>query len=281
MASRGSYPHPVLDGSDDVSSEFLVLNPTIDVGVDHVSIMFDVRCDDPDLRRLLENGGADIAARWKCSATMRNGQLQLEATPLTPDVVRYSAVLDHQQLDGLVTVFVTSLATEVMPAFSFSRQHHDYGQAVFEIGKGDLLANGGTFSFDAKKKYDPMSPPLESCFRFVRRSDNKRFVKVNTSGDEFVEVSFPPKVYDDFASGFAPTIQMSTVVVPALMHALEELKRSDGPAPTPGGWRTTISQIIEDKKLGGRDSIEIAQAILEDPIAAAFKQLTSMGAFDD
>lgn len=281
MSTRGSYPHPVLDASDDVATEFTVFNASIEVGVEHVTISFDVRCDDTDLADLISAQKAEISARWKCSATMRAGRLDLTRSHIATNVERFSAVLDHQELDGLVTVTVVAVAAERVASFRFANQHSHYGDALFDIERGDLLAHGGEFSFDAKKMYDPLSPPLESCFRFLQRSDSSKFIKVNTSGDDFVDVSFPPAVHQDFSNGFSPTIQMSTVVLPALMHAIEELKRDDGPPPTPDGWRTTLTKIITERRLEGRETIEIAQHILEDPIAHALKQLTSMGAIDD
>ena len=53
MASRGSYPHPVLDASNDVNSTFEAINATVSPSHDDVEIAVELRTDDDDLICLL------------------------------------------------------------------------------------------------------------------------------------------------------------------------------------------------------------------------------------
>jgi hypothetical protein len=58
VKTRGSYPHPVLDASDDVASFIEVFNPTVASSVEDVEIRFQVRMTDPDIQSLLDAGQA-------------------------------------------------------------------------------------------------------------------------------------------------------------------------------------------------------------------------------
>ena len=69
-ALRGSYPHPVLDMSDDVDSYFIVSNPGVSPSIEDIELTFEVRTDDPTLIRLLEERKARASLRWRCSATL-------------------------------------------------------------------------------------------------------------------------------------------------------------------------------------------------------------------
>ncbi len=79
--ATASFPIPVLGNGQgeerDVTSEWRVGNFTFASGTEDVTIHFRVFHDDPDLKRLLDNGDARIMARWKCSSTISSGYLDL------------------------------------------------------------------------------------------------------------------------------------------------------------------------------------------------------------
>ena len=68
--ATASFPIPVLGNGQgeerDVTSEWRVGNFTFASGTEDVTIHFRVFHDDPDLKRLLDNGDARIMARWIC-----------------------------------------------------------------------------------------------------------------------------------------------------------------------------------------------------------------------
>ena len=96
-AKRGSYPHPVLDGSDDIDSTFQVLNVTIAPTVDDVEIRFQVRMDDPDIQKLIDAGDARLSFRWKCGPTFSSEELEPRQAP-TGDGTNYLAYIDQQKI---------------------------------------------------------------------------------------------------------------------------------------------------------------------------------------
>ena len=274
MANRGSYPHPVVDSADDVSSDFEVTNPRIDSSQQDIEVTYDVRTDDPDLRRLLENGGAVHSLRWHCSSTISTGEMTPTEYQRTPTGFRLRAWLDQQQVKGRVDAHVRIIVAQELKNHRWIRQHADYGDANFDLLPGDVLADGGSFSFDAEKMYDPLNPPVGSCFRFVRRPRHKG-IKVAFEGNETVDVLIPEKTFDKFQLfSLRPDLQISLVVLPALMETLNFIKSNKENEEEPLGdkvWYVEIDKLVEARGGWQQSVFELAQKILENPIDMAIR----------
>ena len=275
MADRGSYPHPVLDDSDDVKGEFRFTSARVSPSAQHVDLDFTILLDNPELHRMLDAGDLALRARWRCSATMSAGGLDLRVQPQGEHLLRCSASIDQDEIDGRVDVTVLLVSERVRDDYHLDAQNEDYGASRFSLSRGHVVADDGTFAFDAKKSFDPMRRPLESCFEFQRKSTNRRFVEVDTSGVDSVIVEIPPEQFDQFAQQSAiPEVQIAAVVLPALMQAVVDLDESIGDES--GGWRATLQRLIEDKNLAGKGPLVAAQSILDDPIALGLRRLDLM-----
>ena len=68
--TRGSYPHPVLDASDDVGASIEVFNVSVAPSVDDVEVRFQLRMTEPLIHKLLQEGAARYSFRWSCSLVM-------------------------------------------------------------------------------------------------------------------------------------------------------------------------------------------------------------------
>ncbi|WP_460968725.1 hypothetical protein [Pedococcus soli] len=245
----------------------------IDQGVDYVDVRIDILFESAELRHLVDVGCAEIVARWRCSATFATGHISLTTEDIGNELVRCSGNLDQEDLDGRVDIHLLMIATRTLPQYKLLTQHSDYGDASFSLERGAILADGGTVSIEARKKYDPMTPPLESCFKFVKKSGNRRYMEVDAADDDYIRVQLPSATFDLFRSqGMLPEVQISTVVLPALMEAIDAFKEKES-TPTNGGWRGTIERLLDAKNLNDKSTLVAAQAILEDPISAGLKRL--------
>lgn len=146
--ATASFPIPVLGNGQgeerDVTSEWRVGNFTFASGTEDVTIHFRVFHDDPDLKRLLDNGDARIMARWKCSSTISSGYLDLIRDTPHADGATYVSSLDQRTVLGPVVVSVFAVAVRPVPDFRWSRQHEDYGDETFDVRTGDLLSGLAT-----------------------------------------------------------------------------------------------------------------------------------------
>lgn len=273
MANRGSYPHPIIDAADDVASIFEILNVLVDPSQQDIEITYEVRTDDPDLIELLDSGAAMHSLRWRCSSTISAGDMKPEVTHRTPTGFKLKAWLDQQLVRGDVIADARVILTKDLNGHRWQNQHAEYGDAQFDLLQGDILAEAGTFNFSADKLFDPLDPPIGSCFRFVRSSSRHKRILVTYDSNDTVDVQIPAKTFDDFQLfGHRPDLQIALVVLPALMETLRFIKENSEEEPLEDkAWFNAIEQLVEDR--GGWDQklLELAQRILESPIDTAIR----------
>lgn len=273
MAHRGSYPHPVIDTADDVDSHFEVRNVLVDPTQQDIEVTYDILTNDPDLTRLLDEGEAVHSLRWRCSSTISTGEMK--PTEIRRNAAGFSlrAWLDQDLVKGDVIAEVGVIVAKAIDHHGWERQHADYGNAKFDLRPGDLLAKGGTIRFNAAKLYDPLDPPIGSCFRFVRSPNLHKRIQVMFDGDETVDVQIPAKTFDDFKLlSHRPDLQIALVVLPSLMETLGFMKANRDEEPLENkAWFTALDRLVGDR--GGWDQklLELAQKLLESPIDTAVR----------
>lgn len=273
MANRGSYPHPVIDGADDVSSSFEVLNVLVDPSQQDIEISYEIRTDDPDVVKLIDSGSAIHSLRWRCSSTISTDEMSPQEFQRTPQGFRLRAWLDQQRVRGDVVADVRLIVAKDVRGHSWQRQHADYAGATFDLKPGDVLADAGSFRFNAEKLYDPLDPPIGSCFKFVRSSSLHKRIKLAFDSNEFVSVQIPPKTFDDFKLfSHRPDLQVALVVLPALMETLDFIKSTRDQEPLDDkAWFVAIDQLATDRGGWDQSNLELAQKILESPIDTAIR----------
>lgn len=269
-ALRGSYPHPVLDATDDVASNFEVSNIGVSPGIDIIDLTFDVRTDDPTLKCLLEEQQARISLRWHCSATLATGEGEPKVLASLADGHQFGFWIDQRQVSGIIDAEIRVLAIEPLSGFRWERQHADYGDAVFDLRVGDVLADGGLFTFAARKLYDPLNPPIGSCFKFVEAAELPKGIKVDFSDDDAILVRLSSDVHRNLGLlATRPELQISTVVLPVLVHAINFIQKNRQVTTEDLSdriWFKAISDVVERIGSFDDDAIQIAQKILDYPI---------------
>lgn len=274
MANRGSYPHPVIDSSDDVASGFEVVNVLVDPTQQDIEISYEVRTDDPDIQKLIDEGSAMHSLRWHCSSTISTGDLCPEEVQRAPGKVKLRAWIDQQWLRGDVVAEARVVAAKKIRNHRWSNQHEDYGDSCFELHKGDVLAEGGSFRFNAEKLYDPLDPPIGSCFRFVRSTTLHKGLKVRFEGNETVDVQIPGQTFDEFKLfAHRPDMQIALVVLPALLETLHFIKTNNEEEPlSDKAWYLAIDGLVQMHGGWDRSPLELAQRILEYPLDAVIRR---------
>lgn len=276
-AKRGSYPHPVLDSSDDVASDIEVLNTTVTSGVDDVEVRFQIRMTDPHIQSLLDEDAARYSFRWTCSSTITSRELEAKPDRIYADSTGYTGWIDQQDVRGIVRLEIRIVAARHISQYSLDGQHPDYGDATFDLLPGDILADGGYFEFEPGKLYDPLSPPVGSCFAFVPDKGVRKGLRVRFHDDAKVLVAFPEKILTGFALlKERPQLQISLVVLPALMQTISFIRdnliaesNGEGEDLTDRQWYTAIKRLVEDVGSFDDPAFDTAQKILGQPLEAA------------
>lgn len=268
---RGSYPHPVLDASDDVDSDIEVFNTSFSPTVDDVELKFQVRMDDPDIQRLIDSEEARFSFRWKCGSTLASEELEPQHVATHVDSTSFVAWIPQERIRRTVKVEFKVVALGSIKDYHLARQHDDYGGASFDIAIGDVLADGGFLTFEADKLFDPLNPPIGSCFRFVEDKKVKKGLEVRFDDDEFIIVAFPEKMISGFASlGSRPDLQISLVVLPALMETIgfikENANQDDSEDLSDRVWYQAITALISQSGALEDRTFDLAQKILGNPL---------------
>jgi len=278
---RGSYPHPVLDDSDDVISDLETLNVLIDASQQDIEVSYELRTNDPDLLALIDSGRAVHSLRWHCSSTISTGEMQPSEHQRRSSGVKLSAWLDQQLVRGDVVAEVRVIAVKPIKGHRWINQHPDYDGAVFDLEPGDVVADAGSFRFNAEKTYDPLDPPIGSCFSFIRSEKLKKRIKPAFDGDETVVVQIPAKTFDHFKLlGHRPDLQIALIVLPALIQTLDFIKNNRDEEPLDDkAWYVAIDNLVKDRGGWELSLLELAQKILENPLDTAI--LTGIQSEDD
>lgn len=273
---RGSYPHPLIDGSDDVSTDFVARELKLVMGATSISFEFELDLDDDDLIGYLHAGAAEIVVRWRCAQTFRLGQLEPQQLSAFGQTQRLRGSLFQDDVAGKVQLEFQVVARRAIPQYRLSLQNPDYGDAVFDIAPGDVLAVGGSAEFNADKIYDAMDPPVDACFQFIEDHTVASGIVVDFGDEYAVKVRLSTKAFAAFAiQKGRPALQTSSVLFPALMQTLVHLgeDREDGGDSPNTGWGRTITTLIERYDVREKTVVEQAQAILEDPVLRVLQEL--------
>lgn len=269
-ATRGSYPHPVLDSSDDVASSIEVFNVSVTPAVEDVELKFQVRMTDPDIQALIHSGRARYNFRWRCSSTIDSGLLDDARTTQYAGSTGYTAWIDQQRIRRTVRVDVAIIAIAEIPEYQLSLQHPDYGTATFHLQPGDIIADGGSFEFEPDKLYDPLEPPVGSCFRFASDPKLRKGIEVRFHDEEFVLVVFPRESLIGFgALRSKPSLQISLVVLPALMQTITFIQENlggDGEDLSERLWFKAIVKLVDSVGSFEDHAFTLAQKILAHPL---------------
>lgn len=253
-----------------MDSYFEVSNARVSPSIEDIGLTFDLRTNDPTLTRLLKERKARVSLRWRCSATLATDEREPRPCMALADGNQYESWIDQRQVSGVIIADIRVLVIEPLRDFRWERQHPDYGGAVFDLRVGDVLADGGSVTFEADKLYDPLDPPIGSCFKFVEQPDLHRGFRVTFDDDEAILVRLPPEAHRNLRLlAPRPELQISTVVLPALIQAVSYIQSTskDGSEDlSDRGWFKAISDKVD--RLGGfeEQAVEIAQKILDYPV---------------
>ena len=264
---NASFPYPVLGHEDDIHSQWQVKDFTYTPTTEDIEIRFTYQCDDPDWKRLMDNGLIAVLAYWECSATISSGTVARISLVPRPDGATFTGTIDQQDVRNDVKVHVLVVASQDIPNLRWSRQHEDYGNASFNIRSGDVLSVDSEFDFDAKKLYDPANPPLNSCFRFVPDSETNSHELVMDYGDsKQINVRVPRRIFDVLKMmSDKPTLQISLLVFPALIDAIAHMKDTDT-LDASCEWCRTLKRMTQEYKADTDNPIQAAQRLLRYPL---------------
>lgn len=257
------YPWPVLGDGDAIAGVFSPVTE-ISLSSDVIKIGGNFNLNNKTIQKLIDNGEAAYTLQIMCTATnFRNCYLFSGS--------QFDVSLPSTDLRGVVSLeyFVTALKDIV--DYLNDDAHLDYGTTRVDLSPGDILADGGSEKFDAKKRY--AGTKNVSDFLEVLRDVNL-YGPMNVSPEQDkIIVRLPSIDYDKIAafsnskSESYNSILHASLAFPALLIALQ-YAFEDQEYYQQFLWYSVLRERVEKENLDwSKENISIvAQAILKNPV---------------
>ena len=277
------YPYPVLSSfSDDYKKGKydVTIEPVRDGYNLRIDFLANLTC--ASLTELIKSGAAKYVYHMECSQTGFRTVFQTDKT---------SAVypLSSKLLNGKLQICPFVVATTDIQNYVSDDFHDDYKGIGFDIEAGCVLAVGQMVTLDISKDIDELAN-TPSIFSIIRNADagcNQMLVDMN---QRKIIVKLPLNDYYSYKqlskTPQAQAILNAITIVPALTFVLEELARLKIEERQEYGdqlWykvlsRTLMTQFqtdIESQDFESKNYIELAQKLINDPLAEAFQMLAT------
>ena len=260
------YPWPVLGDGDAVSGTFA---PIVEIvrGKDEIKIRGNFNLDNKSIQDLINNGQANYVLQIMCKAThFRKCYLFINN--------QFEVFVPASELRSIVQLDYLVLAATDIASYINGTAHPDYEgvEANVSLLPGDILAEGESEKFDARKKYAG-AKSVSDILEVVRDPRLFGSMSIDPHQDKIV-VRLPSLDFDKLAI-FAGSrtekinsILQSSVAFPAITTALYnafEIPESFGHLM----WFNILKERTEKAKLEWeKENIsEIAQEILKGPVS--------------
>lgn len=263
--SNRSFPHPVVGNGDDVpGAEFqATFEPEQDKSNFYIKVK--IQCSSKTLLQAIKKGKACFTMHVECSNTLFR-----RVFDFTDDSFR--ATIPSAAIHDTVEVNAFVRAKAVIPEYAVADAHEDYGDAVFSIGPGDILAVADGYTFDADHSIDPLRKV--GALMVVEKSGKQ--------GDHSMEADFDADKIrillceQDFAAyGEMKAVPhltnhlTTTLVLPILIEAIHHLE-DDSDGDSEQKWAKVLRSRLETLSVGpAATALEKAQQLLGLPIRRA------------
>ena len=265
--SHRSYPYPVVGNGDDVPGA--AFQGTLEMAADPEQVYVDVSisCSSTTINSYVSSGSAGFVVHVECSNTLFRRAYEFRETS-------HRIAIPADNLNDAVEVNLFVRATNDLDGYKVNNSHADYGDASFQIRRGEVLAVGEGQVFYIPSSFDALGRigSIMIIQEAVEAGDLP--MRVDFGGDKIV-IILSKKDFADYkllrsSEGIAGPLT-TTLVLPVLVEALHVLKSIDGEIEDDGRrWVRILDQRIERLDLAdGNDDIVLAQELLEYPIRRA------------
>lgn len=258
-----SYPYPVLGNQDDFpESEFTVLsvsNPV--VTEEDTTFRFDLSLSNESLNDLIAGRKAKIITEVSCRETYHK-------TTLTNYSLESDVTLPTSMIHGDITVRAWIVADSELHNYKPVGIHEHYGDNIFYVEKGDILAEGPEFWFRVDDEPAHSNKPNSSFIVIGCGADGTGPADIDYDQSGRIIISLRSEDYLKFASVSrdpeARKILHASLILPVLTQAL--LAFCD-PETFEQYHNPNLEQYLRINKITDFENpLSLAQEILQFPI---------------
>lgn len=265
-----SLPYPVLGISDDVlpmlTDDAVQFELTADVK--NYIFKIDLKFDNIDIQRLIDNGQAEYSCEYDCVRTMMR-KCEVSQEP------NFSIVVPRHAINGRINFNCFVSVKEPILSYSNRGFNSDYEGATFDMEPGDILVSFPPFHYDADIRYEKLQ--AAGSFMQIRESNLHEQVFYDISGNK-IEILLPPNHYQFYCNPVvkgAAEIIHSSLVLNALTYALLNIENHEQTT-----WAKTIYYRLDNEEGYSRVELQepskipgLAQRLLLDPYLRLFNKI--------
>lgn len=281
-----SFPHPVLGNRDDVEGVFrLLAGSNYRPNTLAVQFSLEFELDNPELEQLLLDDEIRGVMVIDCARTFYAATKELDLSSSGGHRYRATVEIPRSDIAGRVAIQVALVSDGGLEEYELASFHEDFERAQFAPGKGQIIAQTGSVTFQIDQEWDPLDPPTSSFLKIVVADfPLEGDIQVDFEGDDIqVTIShelkasveaLPGQMRDDYV--------LATVVVPALAEAIaageqDEKESTDGEDGCESRmWQRAIDQRLTNLGAHGQSPIQAANILLERPAVRAAQIATAL-----
>lgn len=272
------YPYPVLAyfNQDYLDSAFNTEIRTLNEG-NTLKVQLSSEIENEGFNQRLKGGEVAYCYHVECSQT------KYRKVYVTKEC-EYEIVLKDSIVNGLVQICPFVIAMKDIEGYKNTKYADEFKGFSFDIEKGSKLAIGKQIDVRVEKRKDSLAD-TPSIFSIIKSSDIDK-MQVNLNGQKIV-VLLPEDEYNHYKSLRYNSRMLSVIhgmiILPTLIYVIEKVKGLDGEdfyEYEDYRWFRALNKILlnynvdmTNRELDNRESIEIAQLLLETPLNRAFKSL--------
>lgn len=277
------YPYPVLaDYADDYKSGSFDVNIDLTKEGYDVKVHFLATLTSSSLKGLIQEGKAKYVYHMECAQT---GFRKVLITNKIDD----SYTLSNKNVSGALQICPFVVAVEDITGYSSPEFHEDYEGQAFAVEAGCVMAVGKMVTADIIKDIDDLAN-TPSVFSITRNADaSVKQMLVDYSGRK-ITIMLPLNDYYSYKTlsnnPLAQPLLNSLTVIPALTYVLSEMKLLSVEERRENGeslWYKTVRKALlkqfecdlESDDFSNKNTLELAQKLINDPISDAFRTLSS------
>ena len=276
------YPYPVLTYfNDDYLNSIFMAKVEVEKGIGKIGVSLEAVTDDLGLLGLINDGYAEFVFRIECLATLYREIVKSGDG-------KKKIFISEEKIDSKITVSTFIVAKKNIENYININFNEDYSDISFFIEKSSILAIARQFKIHIEKENDNLGEP-SSIFCLVRNTAEKeeKEVKFDIMGNK-IKIILPKEEYENIAmlsqSKSNQEILHSSLIFPALVYVLENLKTDDYDNYDDYVWFRTIKKVLENleielnwENIESYQSYSLAQKIINYPIGRSLEAMKQIG----
>lgn len=278
------YSYPILSYfSDDYLNSVFTSSMTAEKKGENILFQLAAATDDEKLLELIENDYAEYLFHIECPSTSYRSVIKSKSG-------RESAVLSESLLNQRVNICFFIIAKKNLNKYENRNFNEDYEGASFNIERGNILAIARQFNMDIEKEKEELVQ-MPSIFLILKKnSEDKSGMEIDMTGDR-IGISLYKTEYEQYSllsKGIFQPLLHSSIIFPALIYVLENLKNSDLEDFEECKWFKTFKRVfsgmgmeLNRETLEREFSYELAQKMINFPVSRSLKTMIELDSAEE